>query len=82
MTIEYVGNGTPMVTRRSESTTAQVAVTVASVGPYTLRKRRPGRCHRVTRSFGQDSPETSRKRSREELAQVSPEQHGTRWLRY
>ena len=38
-------------------------MTVASVGPYELRMRRPGRYQRATRFCGQASPPTSRMRS-------------------
>ena len=59
----YVGNGPPIVTARPARTTDQVAVTVASVGPYAFSTRRPGASHRAIRSAGHASPETRRKRS-------------------
>ena len=52
-----------MVTGLSGCSSVSVAVTVASVGPYELRMRRPGRYQRATRFCGQASPPTSRMRS-------------------
>ena len=52
-----------MVTGLSGVSSVSVAVTVASVGPYELRMRRPGRYQRFTRLCGQASPPTSRMRS-------------------
>ena len=52
-----------MVTGLSGVSSVSVAVTVASVGPYEFRMRRPGRYQRFTRFCGQASPPTSRMRS-------------------
>ena len=45
------------MTRFDGCTSAHVALTVASVGPYVLRNLRPGRCQRSTSSWGHDSPD-------------------------
>src|ERR1051326_1044073 len=45
-----------MVTWRFGWHSAQVAITVASVGPYVLKTRRLGFHHRLTNSGGQGSP--------------------------
>ena len=50
------GSGMPIVTGWPGSSVATVADTAASVGPYVLKIRRPGRASCPTSATGQVSP--------------------------